>query len=867
MKTRKPSGKSRKGRTTPPLTVADSASVNRRRVWLLLLTAFASVAVPLIIGGYALRQAGDSQQQLIETSRLAQADASAAHVGAALLDARKEVIALSREGQLGQALRRKDSAATASIIADALKRSRYFRGLSAAGADDVALATAPAGAIDAFRGPEVTATPGSFAGIRRDGEDVFWVVRFTVRDVSGQRAGSVAGAISLDRILKARPAATAGELTRIALLDRSGEVLVASDLTFNARREQSAALLEALAAGRRGITRAASSLTGMDEINAVVPVVETPLLLVVSQAAKEADKPVVLLERWLWLAFLGLTLSSAALFWHALYTFRHFDRRLLRECSLATGVIEGTSDMVFVKDSEGHYLLVNEPAAQFLGRPREEIVGKAVGDLLDVDEAERTMRNDREVLDSGRPTKREYRGVDGKTGKPYVVWTARHPLRDREGSVAAVVGVSRDVTERHRLIGALREGEHRLRLIVDNLPARISYVDRDERFQFANAKLVEWLPEGAADPIGRKVLDVTGPIFHGEVKEYIRKALAGELVTFEGSFESRGLQRFHRSTYVPDLGPDAEVRGFYAMTFDVTELKLIERRIATNEKMLRLMADSLPVLIAYIDVEGRFRFNNATYASWLGKPVSKLAGRLLREVMPDALLEQVAPHLEGALAGETTSFDFAWPGTDHFLHGTYIPDADAYGEVAGVYALFYDVTERKKLELELREQAQVDELTGLPNRRRLREELEAAVARSERHGGGLAVVYLDLDGLKSINDRFGHEGGDTALQEFARRLIRNARQGDTVARLSGDEFLVLLDPVAGADDARAFAQHFSEALREPMMIGSHELVLSASMGIALRQPGEVDTDALIRRADEALYEVKSSRRGGMHVQS
>lgn len=850
----------------PPLTIADSAADRRRHVWHLFFLALLSVAVPLAIGGYALRQAASAQRVLVETTRLAQADVLAAHVSGAFLELRKDVIALAKESTTAAALSLQDRAGGIKAMDLARKDSAFYAALALLDADDVALAISPGSAAEVFKGIAASEDDArSITGLKRDGKDFVWVLRFTVRDAQGKRVGSLAAAISLGAILRAGNHHFVGATQHASLVNADGTVLASSDSFVQGRRLSAPEIIAALNAGQRVNVRHFSDLRQRDELSAIVPVVQAPFFAVISEAGGAVDAPLAMVERWLWLGFLALTISSAGMFWHALRTFRHYDRRLIRECSLATGVIEGTSDMVFVKDAEGRYLLVNEPGANFLKHTREEIVGQTVSDVMASRDAEQTLKNDKEVLDSGRPTKREFSGTDAVTGKPYVVWTARHPLRDKQGVVAAVVGVTRDVTDRHRLIDALREGEQRVRLIADNLPALVAYVDRDERYQFANAKLIDSLGPDSSNPLGRTLREVSGDEIYDSQTQHLAAALGGELVTFEGKFSVRGRQQIYRSTYVPDVGPDGDVRGFYAMTFDITDLKTVETLLAANEARLRLIADNIPVLVSYIDRERRFGFNNAAYADWLGRPLGEITGRLLAEVLDPQLLALIEPHLDAAFEGCPAEFEFASPRTSRVFHGTYIPDYDDLGATIGVYGVLYDVTAQKEIEHALRQEAQLDSLTGLPNRRRFMKSLNEAIARGERDGPEIAVMFLDLDRLKSINDRFGHHVGDMALQEFAKRLSANVRTTDTVARIAGDEFVILLEAIHDSVEAARLADKISSAVQAPFELMDKQIVLSASMGIALRRAGEIDAGDFLQRADAAMYTVKRAGRGGYQI--
>jgi diguanylate cyclase (GGDEF)-like protein/PAS domain S-box-containing protein len=169
----------------------------------------------------------------------------------------------------------------------------------------------------------------------------------------------------------------------------------------------------------------------------------------------------------------------------------------------------------------------------------------------------------------------------------------------------------------------------------------------------------------------------------------------------------------------------------------------------------------------------------------------------------------------------------------------------------------HDIGKRKQMEAALREAAFKDGLTGLPNRRALMEAVDQAIARNRRHGHPFAMLYMDLDGFKGINDVHGHAAGDRALQEFAARVDGCMRRSDRFARLGGDEFVVLAEGLETEDQAEALTQKIEQALAEPMR--QPDIRLRASIGVAF-YAGEADASSLLRAADRAMYECKRLRR-------
>jgi diguanylate cyclase (GGDEF)-like protein len=178
--------------------------------------------------------------------------------------------------------------------------------------------------------------------------------------------------------------------------------------------------------------------------------------------------------------------------------------------------------------------------------------------------------------------------------------------------------------------------------------------------------------------------------------------------------------------------------------------------------------------------------------------------------------------------------------------------------VGGIVVNYRDVTERKVFKKQLEHQALHDDLTGLPNRILLTNRLEYALSRADRSEGKVAVLFLDLDNFKVINDSLGHKAGDELLATVAERLQGCLRSGDTVARLGGDEFIVLLEEIARESDATRLAERFAEQLRAPFKLGDQDAYVTASIGIAYGTSSDDHPDELLRKADVAMYRAKGA---------
>jgi diguanylate cyclase (GGDEF)-like protein len=190
---------------------------------------------------------------------------------------------------------------------------------------------------------------------------------------------------------------------------------------------------------------------------------------------------------------------------------------------------------------------------------------------------------------------------------------------------------------------------------------------------------------------------------------------------------------------------------------------------------------------------------------------------------------------------------------------TISPIFDGGGEVVGVSTIARDITRQKRVQELLAHRALHDALTNLPNRVLLRDRIEGALARAERHGSGIAVFFLDLDGFKVLNDTHGHAAGDEILRALADRLREAVRADDTVARFGGDEFVIVCHDVPNEERATMIAHRVAAAIAVPVSLHEQDVVLRASIGVVLGRPGAVP-DALVQDADTAMYQAKHNTR-------
>lgn len=307
---------------------------------------------------------------------------------------------------------------------------------------------------------------------------------------------------------------------------------------------------------------------------------------------------------------------------------------------------------------------------------------------------------------------------------------------------------------------------------------------------------------------------------------------------------------------------------YFAFLHDISERKRAVRAIKASERRLRTIADNLPALIAYVDKDERYVFCNQTYESWLGVDTRAAVGRGVGDVLGDVSYAQRRELLLRAKAGEVVEFDIEAGEGEHVrhLHLTYLPDVAEGGEVVGVFALGTDITDAKLAQRHLLELARTDVLTGLPNRRAFEEALKQALVRHKRSGRALALAFLDIDNFKAINDSLGHGLGDEVLRMFALRLTSCVRSSDMVARLAGDEFVILLDGLRHPHETEVVARKVIAAIGERFdLTDDIGLQVTTSVGVAFMAKVLLSPQHLIDAADKALYRAKAAGKNTFSV--
>ncbi|MEO8203242.1 MAG: diguanylate cyclase [Betaproteobacteria bacterium] len=296
---------------------------------------------------------------------------------------------------------------------------------------------------------------------------------------------------------------------------------------------------------------------------------------------------------------------------------------------------------------------------------------------------------------------------------------------------------------------------------------------------------------------------------------------------------------------------------------DITDRVRYTHALRESEERFRGAMESSPMGMAISDLDGRWLKANPALCRITGYTEAELQARTFRDITVTEDLAQALLRMRDLLDGKVESYEVQKRYVHKDGHEVWVQVnvslmRDADGKPQHIISQVMDVSERRKLQEEVRHLALHDALTGLPNARLLADRMEQALAAARRTKEAAAVMYLDLDGFKPVNDTHGHAAGDLVLTEVGARLRKMLRETDTVARLGGDEFVVVLGRIGGESDARLAAERVLAAIATPFELGSAQAHLSASIGIALFPLHGADAQSLRQHADAAMYVAKRS---------
>ena len=429
--------------------------------------------------------------------------------------------------------------------------------------------------------------------------------------------------------------------------------------------------------------------------------------------------------------------------------------------------------------------------------------------------------------------------------------------------------------------------------VLQNLHTGVVIHAADTRIVFSNRRAASLLGLSEAQMLGKTAIDPgwhfvddkhtpLQPHEYPVSKVVSTRAPLGEMVVGVIA-PGRDAVLWLLCTAFPEFDDAQAMQRIVVNFHDISALKGAQETLRTSERTYRMLFETVPQGVVYQDAQGKITAANPAALRILGLSLEQMQGRTSMDPKWNAIREDGSPfpgHLHPTMEALRTGqpvhgvvMGVSARGRDYVWISCSATPLFTDGELTEVYAIFEDITDRKMLQTQVQELAFYDPLTKLPNRRLLGDRMAQAIASSRRSGNGGALLVVDLDNFKPLNDAHGHMVGDLLLVEVAARLCAGVRQADTVARFGGDEFVIVIcelhdDPAKALEQVRALAEKLRQALAMPYVlcteIAGAEVCIthqcSASIGLALFDSSSTDTDEIMRRADGAMYQSKHDGR-------
>ncbi len=532
---------------------------------------------------------------------------------------------------------------------------------------------------------------------------------------------------------------------------------------------------------------------------------------------------------------------------------------------LVAAIIESSDDAIFVAGVDGLIQSWNPGAVALLGHTAQHAVGRDVSILLRPGRQEALQAFLKHVR-SGQKVRDVESSFVRNDGSLVDVRISVAPLTDAKGEVVAFVAIFRDLSERKRQEAALRATETSYQKLVETAHEGIWMVDVEDRATFVNQRMADLLGYTVEEMLGRSPSEFYFSEAGRQERDEHRKR------SREGIRESREVVYRRRDgeplwavvATTPILRDGNRLEGILGMVTDITARVKAEENLRASERLFRSLFNESPAGQILSSSDRKIVAVNRAFCEMTGYTESEILQQGWDAITPPDDQGGIFASFERLWSGELNAMQMErrYLRKDGSLLWGQVSVArvpDDSGRARYVIDQVQNISDRKQVQQALEHQALHDALTGLPNRVLARDRLDQAILLARRQQTRVALLIIDLDHFKEVNDTFGHQAGDQLLRQVGERFMAELRETDTVARLGGDEFAIVL-LAADAAAAGLVAGKLLAALERPFIVEGQALDVGASIGIAV-YPDHADTaDSMLRRADIAMYVAKRSRR-------
>jgi len=531
-------------------------------------------------------------------------------------------------------------------------------------------------------------------------------------------------------------------------------------------------------------------------------------------------------------------------------------------------IVNSLPQIVWSMSADGrHPDYYNQRWYEFTGLPEGSVDGPEWTDLFHPMESEATLATWRRCRATGEPYEAEYR-LRHRSGEYRWVVSRARAERDASGGIVRWHGTYSDVHDRALAREALKESEKRTQTILDSVPQIIWSAGPDGRLNYVNN---QWKGGGSADELalGKSWINAIYPEDRQRAQDAWTRSLAtGQFYEVEVRvIDPSGGHRWTLIRAQPARNPAGEITQWYGTCTDIHEHILTQEALRASESLNRGMIEASPDAVALLDRRGEVLFVNkaALDAAGMEDPALLIGTRWSHGFDP-GVRRRAQSAERAAQAGRIGRFQVVASAADRRWWDVVVaPVCNAAGEAVNLVAISRDVTHQKCAEEKARWAADHDALTQLPNRLLLQHRIDNSIQEAAATGGRFALLLLDVDHFKRINDMLGHDAGDALLCTFADRLKNACRPEDMIARLGGDEFAILLPGVEDEQQARTVVSAILAQLREPCIYAGRVLDCHASIGASIYPFHGQSRAELLKNADVALYAAKAAGRANLKL--
>lgn len=531
---------------------------------------------------------------------------------------------------------------------------------------------------------------------------------------------------------------------------------------------------------------------------------------------------------------------------------------------LAKDIIANAGMGIYIVQN-GKFVYVSDLYQKITGYMDKELLDSYSLDYIHPDDKEKVRKQAIKCLKEGRCEPYEYRFL---TKNHEIIWVLETLVSILYVGERAALGNFIDITERKHIEEKLRLEQQLFKTITDQSSDIIIIVNREGIITYENPAVEKVLGFDVKERIGSRAFDNIHPDDKKTVIDGFRK-LFNETAH---SFLRSDIRLQHKNgrwlifeSLASGLLNNNVIEAIIINLRDITERKKAEAALRQSEEKYRTILENIQEGYFEVNLTGNLIFFNDSVCELIGYSRDETTHMNYRTFTNEEMAKKVYQAFNKVYKTGEPTREFDWQiirknGESRYIEASVSVRKDLSGNVVGFKGIIRDITERKQIHQQLNHMATHDALTSLPNRTLFMDRLQIALAQSKRKKNKLAVMMLDLDHFKDVNDNLGHIIGDKLLKEIGDRLTSILRHNDTVARFGGDEFVILLSDLEREEYAAGVAKVILKALQKPFLLADHEIVTNASIGIAMFPDDCEDMESLLKKSDTAMYSVKTTGR-------